>query len=333
MTRFLRRALLAIGVLLFRFGLADFVIWRGRNRVRVLLYHSVGPDDSPFMRGVGSPIPVDVFEAHLDFVKQHYRPITLADLEEGRVPERAVLVTFDDGYRSLYTQARKPLRARGIAPTVFLIGRAVGNQELVWTNEVAWAMNVRPAEAAALVEVGCGVPEDRSVAETLHHLWSRVSPAGIQALLIRLRDALDYDSHQLAAEGRPYLDWSEIAELEREGWAFGTHTAHHFSLASMGAAEQEDEIAEGAAILGERLGHLTAFAYPFGDHDEHSRSAALRAGHRCIMEVGGVNSHPPDVTRVARVPAQGARTPAHLFAEIEVVTPAKVWARRMFRRA
>ncbi len=327
MKQALEKLVLAIGVLIFRLGLADLVIRLRRTSVRVLLYHSVGPADSPFLRGVTGDLPVSVFEAHLDLIRRRYHPITLSDLGAGRIPERAVLITFDDGYRSLWTDAFEPLRSRGLCPTVFLIGRTVGNEELAWTNELAWALNSFPAEAERVVRECVQIPPSGSVPVILHQIWSDATAGEIQEILARLREAFGYDASALAREARLYLDRSEIQALRREGWDFGTHTAHHYSLAGMGAGEQEAEIGRGVALLEDVVSPFLAFAYPFGDQNARSLSAALKTGHQCIMEVGGVNPAVVDLTRVARVPCQQARGAAHLFAKMELVTPLKAWVR------
>jgi peptidoglycan/xylan/chitin deacetylase (PgdA/CDA1 family) len=330
MTRALRQVLLWAGIAIYYSGLARTVIRRSRQGVRVLLYHSVGPPAAGFTEGLDDPIPVDAFKRHIDFVAKYYHPITLADLESGAIPRGSLLVTFDDGLRSLISHALPTLRARGILPTVFLIGRSVGNTWMPWTHEVAWAIHERPGRAREIIRGVCAAADTESVRRRLHVLWSSLSSAEIKRLLHLLRSELGYNAESVAQGSRLYLDWDDIAALSVEGWSFGSHTASHFSLAGMRPEEQEREIREGIELIGGRLGPVSAFAYPFGERDENARASALRAGAACVMEVGGVNLPPVDLTRVGRVPAQGAKTPAVLFAEIEVVTPIKAWVRRAF---
>jgi peptidoglycan/xylan/chitin deacetylase (PgdA/CDA1 family) len=324
--------LVSAGSLLYRLGLADPIIRRPHRGIRVVLYHDVGPASPHFPDGPGRPIPVDLFEAQLDFLKRNYHPITLADLEAGDVPERAVLVTFDDGFRSLLVHARGPLRARDIKPVVFLIASAVGNEELPWTHELAWAIRKDPGVARHRIRAVCADAADAPMQALLHAIWSRVPSADIQALVTRLRESLGYDPRALAQDVRLYLEWEDVLELRDEGWAFGNHTAHHYSLPQQHPRDQESEIRAGLEILRSRLGPLAAFAYPFGDRDGHSRAAALRAGHRYLMEVGGVNARPMDPTRIARVPARPTATPAELFAELEIVAPIKARVRKVVPR-
>jgi peptidoglycan/xylan/chitin deacetylase (PgdA/CDA1 family) len=87
----------------------------------ILMYHHVA-DNTPASTSV-SP---DRFEAHLSYLEDNEFAVlplldVLQSLEAGRVlPERAVVITFDDGYQSVLTEALPRLRARGWPFTVFV---------------------------------------------------------------------------------------------------------------------------------------------------------------------------------------------------------------------
>lgn len=89
--------------------------------IPILMYHSV--DDS------GSVISVSAeqFERHIDeLARAGFRSLSLSDaartLREAKpLPERAVVITFDDGYRNVYTHAFPVLARHGFTATVFLV--------------------------------------------------------------------------------------------------------------------------------------------------------------------------------------------------------------------
>jgi peptidoglycan/xylan/chitin deacetylase (PgdA/CDA1 family) len=321
--KLLHRILVLMGTTIFRAGLAKLIVRTNRSRVRVVLYHYIGPPNREFFDPSRPTLSVEQFEQHLDFITKYYSPVTLSDLESGTLPDNALLVTFDDGFRCLATHALAPLRAHGIRPTVFLIGSAVGNEQLIWTQEVAWAINRFGHPAASIAAGGSGPINGRSITTLLHEIWRSSRGEDIRNLLTRLRGNLGYSSGELAQDARLYLDWEDVDLLMSHGWNFGTHTANHFSLAALDPDEQEREIVNGAELVRNRLGSVTAFAYPFGDRSDHAKAAAFRAGHTSIMEVGGVNRRPVDLSRIGRVPADEAATPAELFAEVEIVAPIK----------
>lgn len=96
--------------------------------VRALTYHRFG--DAP-----GDPftVPAPVFEAQMRWLAERGLLVSLADVEDfvaGRKPLRAdaVLVTIDDGSRSLSTVALPILRAHGVPAVAFVTAGLVGNE-------------------------------------------------------------------------------------------------------------------------------------------------------------------------------------------------------------
>jgi len=97
-------------------------------RVPILMYHHVGvpPADAGEIRRDLSVSPAD-FEEQLLYLKQEgYESIGLLDLvlhlTRGEpLPDKPVILTFDDGYRDNYTQAFPLLERYGFAATFFLV--------------------------------------------------------------------------------------------------------------------------------------------------------------------------------------------------------------------
>src|SRR5215471_14717547 len=72
------------------------------RRFQILGYHKISTDPHPFFE----PIHPQVFDQQMRFLKTCYNVLSLSELVErsrrGDVPERAVAITFDDGYRDNY---------------------------------------------------------------------------------------------------------------------------------------------------------------------------------------------------------------------------------------
>ncbi len=87
------------------------------NPLLVLSYHDIRDDVAPKGDADGYAVSTQNFAAHLDWLDGHgYQPVSLQqviDAANGRteLPERAVLLTFDDGLSSVYTKAYPLLRA------------------------------------------------------------------------------------------------------------------------------------------------------------------------------------------------------------------------------
>lgn len=98
------------------------------NQIPILMYHylSTPPADADIYRTDLSVSP-ELFAAHLDAMRAAgYQTITLYDLLANltrgtALPEKAVIITFDDGYRDNYTNAFPLLAERDMTATFFIV--------------------------------------------------------------------------------------------------------------------------------------------------------------------------------------------------------------------
>lgn len=109
--------------------------WRPTAKgLPVLMYHKVG--DPP----AGSQlkklwVSMDQFRRQMTYLKEKgYAPITFSDIAEARdngraVPENAVVITFDDGYKNNHENALPILKEFGFRAVIYLVVQAVG-----WDN-------------------------------------------------------------------------------------------------------------------------------------------------------------------------------------------------------
>lgn len=108
---------------------------KGYQTVPILCYHR-------FARSCDSPLcmPADIFEQQLRYLKENgYRvigPEELADFLDYRqaIPKNAVMITVDDGYRSVYDVAYPILKKYGFTATLLIYVDYVG----VSSKAITW---------------------------------------------------------------------------------------------------------------------------------------------------------------------------------------------------
>jgi peptidoglycan/xylan/chitin deacetylase (PgdA/CDA1 family) len=113
-------------------------------KVPILMYHyiSVPPADADIYR-VDLSVPPDLFAAHLDRLQaEGYTTISLyqllAHLTQGApLPQKPVVITFDDGYRDVYENAFPLLHAHGMTATFFVITDFLDEQRPLY---LSWDM-------------------------------------------------------------------------------------------------------------------------------------------------------------------------------------------------
>jgi peptidoglycan/xylan/chitin deacetylase (PgdA/CDA1 family) len=102
-----------------------------------LLYHRFGPTVADWMT-----ITTPVFESHLKFLRDNgYRVIPLRRLTDyylGKAPApspKSVVITVDDGHRSVYSQMLPLVRKYNVPVTLFIYPSAISNASYAMTWE------------------------------------------------------------------------------------------------------------------------------------------------------------------------------------------------------
>ena len=137
----------------------DLISWLNRKRVPIICYHSVTSDADRVERDPHKQhIPLSLFLSHLDYLQEHHNVISLSQYVDARrnnrrLPDRSVVLTFDDGFEDFYTVAAPHLCQRRLPATVFIITeRAYGRLIPKGESFLNWDQ-IREL-AAAGIEIG-----------------------------------------------------------------------------------------------------------------------------------------------------------------------------------
>lgn len=268
--------------------------WLRRRFVRraaILGYHSIAePTWDPFDLCVS---PSNLAK-HLQLIRERFTPVPLADLvaglRDGSLPEGAVAVTFDDGYRDNLTVARPLLERYEIPATVFVVSRSVGAR--LWWDELAAMLDpsrplpstlrfsIAGREHEVTVDQADPVRARKQVATAIGQLIMRRSPMHIEEALRSL--AATVSEPHPAAE-RSVLDADELLELDESGLIeVGSHTANHLFLAVLPIEEQRAEVFNSKVDLEAWLGRpVRSLSYPNGSSTGQTRRIVREAGFTC----------------------------------------------------
>jgi peptidoglycan/xylan/chitin deacetylase (PgdA/CDA1 family) len=121
--------------------------------IPVLLYHSISQTDSRYA------VTPHIFAQQMRYLKAHYCPVRLLEVAEfvkgqGTLPDRAIAVTFDDGYADFFTNAFPLLEKYDIPATVFVCGGNVERKSLGNNLPLLSWEQIRALHHSGLVEIG-----------------------------------------------------------------------------------------------------------------------------------------------------------------------------------
>jgi peptidoglycan/xylan/chitin deacetylase (PgdA/CDA1 family) len=278
--------------------------WRRADDPRLVYYHGIGDGDGPCFRFLRDEIHLSTFEYHLDYLLQHYQVLSLPEaVQKIFTPTTgssmlACSISFDDGLRSVYTEAFPALKARNLPATVFLNTDSVGNACLNWVHSVNYLLSLHGVQVVADLFRRLKTEDmpEPPVDEIALQAWCRAHYAAMcqTRLLDQTFAELGLSMARVGAEQRIYLDWDEIDEMKAHGITFCSHTRRHAPLGRLAKhSEVQAEISGAYDVLKSRGHNQDYVSFPFGmrvDYGEDAVSCALSAGHTLVLEVGnGVN--------------------------------------------
>ena len=216
--------------------LRDFIQARlGRSRVVILCYHRVGGRDVLTK-------PTDEFRRDLDHLKKRYECLGLMEFCErleakATFKRRAVVVTFDDGYRDNLTQAFPALRAAGVPATFFVATGFIGTDRVFphdvelaqatligssYSPKLTWD-DLREMEAAGF-EIG---------SHTVNH--TNLGHANEQTVRDEVNGALATLNRELGARPRAFsFPWGKPGDLSAAAIKAVREAGHYAAVSAYG---------------------------------------------------------------------------------------------------
>jgi peptidoglycan/xylan/chitin deacetylase (PgdA/CDA1 family) len=249
----------------------------GRSaRAAILIYHSIADGDrDPF----GIAVSPAAFAAHVEILARRFVPQSLSELcagldQEGTVPARSVVVTFDDGYANNLSAALPVLSAHAAPATLFVSTGYIGAEREFWWDELECLLyGAAGTGRDPTLELSLGGAVLRCSVDgrsPVHQIWSwlhRRSPGDVEAGLEQVRRWAGVEGTPAPRESHRPLTLEELRELSRsDSFEIAAHKRSHSKLASQSAAVQRAEIGGSRADLESWLGEPPAsFAYPYGN--------------------------------------------------------------------
>ena len=268
----------------WRMALATQTPAGAKGHLSIVIFHRVLPTPDPLFPGDPD---VQRFDDICAWLAAWYQVLPLdeaaARLARGSLPERALAITFDDGYADNHDLALPILQKYGLCSTFFI---ATGHLDggCMWNDIIVEAvrhtrlpelelggLRLSGVDCVALADVGQRREAIQKLLDACKYLAQPVRQAAAQAIAehacVTPRSDLMMRSDQVRA-------------MASMGMQIGAHTVTHPILSRLNDLEAENEIAQSKSDLQDLLGQpVTLFAYPNGKPrlDFGARDVALVA--------------------------------------------------------
>lgn len=268
---------------------------RGRGAA-VLMYHSVLENPSAAQESLGGIIHSRAaFEGQMQLLARKFHPVSLDQVERfvrgaEELPERAVVITFDDGYTDNYEVAMPILDRLGIPATFYVTVDCIEHRRLPWPSRLRFSF--RTTRRNSWSDDSGNVWslerfEDREeVYQKLCDQACQLAGAVQESLVTRIEEDLEArvadDSSQLM------MTWEQVRGLAQRGHTVGSHTMTHPNLAFLGIEDVRRELVESKERMEEQLrAPVPHFSYPcpalFPNWTQETAEESRRAGYQTAV--------------------------------------------------
>ncbi|MDI6645197.1 MAG: polysaccharide deacetylase family protein [Methanobacteriaceae archaeon] len=279
-----------------------------KSQVIILTYHRTGPMTDKWI--LNPLIHQEIFEKQMKYLIKNFNIISLNDLTEmianGKIPEKAVAITFDDGYKDNYEYAFPILKKYDIPATIFLSTGPIEQKKLFWSDEVSYVLLNTELKSIDIEDIGTyqlNSDEDKikasiSVVEKLKKMENNKKEFIIKDLInltgVNIPSRLGKQN---------ILSWNEIKKMNRNGIDFGAHTVNHPILTNIPLDEAKMEIMNSKNRIEEILNtEVKSFAYPNGDFNEEILSLVRDSGfNSSVTTISGLVNAVNDLYQLNRI--------------------------------
>jgi peptidoglycan/xylan/chitin deacetylase (PgdA/CDA1 family) len=282
---------------------------RTKQNLQILSYHRVNDKGDHFFPAIKK----STFRQQMEYLAENYRVISLVDavdaLKRNAVSNNSVVITFDDGYEDVYSNAFPVLRELSITATVFLSTNFIGSSEIIWHERVFSAFRI--TDEISLFWPYCE-PTTYILVTTHERIYAQ------ENVLKSLRSVDDEErimricelEKRLSVENKNFmknemLTWEKVKEMKKIGISFGSHTKSHTILSRIPKEKVREEIYESKLVIENALGcEVSTFAYPNGkknDFNDETKAVLKEAGFICALTtMFGTNENGQDFFELRR---------------------------------
>lgn len=242
-------------------------------------------------------LDVSLFDKQIEFLSSTFNVVTMeqvidAVMNNGELPERALLLTFDDGYADNYTFALPILEKYKVQGSFFIPGKTFAEHKLLNVNKIHYILaaadiNELVKDLKKEMDYYRGREFDYAPTDELYQQYAvanRFDCGDIifvkrilqTALPEKLRDTIssklfakyiDVNEEQLAYE--LYMTEDQVRTMKRHGMHIGIHGYDHYWLANLTKDELQRDISLALDTLDEFVDRKKwVMNYPYGNYSD-----------------------------------------------------------------
>lgn len=284
------------------------VITKGNSKGRlcILNYHRVLNKTDPYREG---DVDLETFGWHMDLLKSQFNVLRLGEavklLKQNKLPERAICITFDDGYSDNEKNALPVLLDLDLSATFFISTGYLDNG-CMWNDVVIESIRRLKSDELDLSPINLGTYSVVTVEEKIYAVNNLIDRIKYFEQKER-KECTDYIGGLVGSVPTDLmLTPIQVKNLYSSGMEIASHTVSHPILKKVSYEEAEIEISESKKVLENIINdRVSLFAYPNGypmrDYGgEHVKLVKDIGYQAAVTTKWGVANHNSDFWQMPR---------------------------------
>ncbi len=260
-----------------------------KSQIVIVMYHRVCPEKDYWS---SLALNTQSFEQQIEYFSSNFKVVPLGEIaqlihQRRPFPKKAVVITFDDGYKDNYSYAYPILKKYGVPATIFLTAGYIGSDKLFWWDKISYLIHHTQTSQLHLGDLGSHrfqSIEDRHYASHIIIEHLKKLPDGTKDVL--MNKLLDISQVSIPSDlGRDlFLSWEEVKEMSKGGIDFGAHTVSHPILTNIPLKQAQDEIIQSKMSIEDEIEkEVTIFSYPNGNFNSELVRFIKENGFTCAV--------------------------------------------------
>ena len=283
------------------------------ERLYISMYHytrDLKHSRYPHIKG----LDLELFEKQLAFFKENFNVVTMEEVIDAysnkkAFPEKALLLTFDDGYIDNYTIALPLLKKYGFQGSFFIPAKTFCENKLLDVNKIHFILAVAEEKGLisslaeqimALIDEYRKGRDDIETNEVLYEKYAianrfddkdtvfckRVLQTGIpEDIRNKISSRLFEEYVGIKEENfarELYMSYDQIQLMKKEGMFIGVHGYDHYWLGNLNKEEMEKDIDKALSSLKGLIDeNCWVMNYPYGSYNDDVIDCVSRKG--CVL--------------------------------------------------
>jgi hypothetical protein len=238
----------------------------------IVYYHIISNFEVLHTKHLYTHKSVKQFKDDLDFLQKNYNPIHLSEfinfVRRGTpLPEKALLLTFDDGFKEMYEVVSPLLIEKGIPATFFINSDFIDNRSMCYQHKASLLIEYleKGASSSVILEIENLLLKHKVSGDDITKSILSIKYRQ-KNIICKIAEIAKINFKDYMLKNQPYMSSDQIRELIKNGFTIGAHSIDHPMYSFLSVKDQLHQTIESLKFIRDQFSlDYGVFAFPHTD--------------------------------------------------------------------